>query len=58
MSIFFQLIKALTLHIKSQKDADDAYLSESTDVCDLERRMHELDQRSCNGSSGLSYGIP
>jgi len=57
MSIFFQLIKALTLHIKSQKGADDAYLSESTDVYDLERRMNELDQRSCNGPSGMSYGV-
>ncbi len=57
MSIFLQLIKALTLHIKSRKDADNAYLSESTDVYDLERRMNELDQRSCSSFGGLAYGV-
>ncbi len=57
MFLFFQLIKTLTLHIKSQKEADNAYLSESTDVYDLERRMHELDQRSCSSFGGLAYGV-
>ena len=57
MSILLQLIKALTPHIKSQKALDDAYLSDSTDVYDLERRMREIDQRSCSASGGLAYGI-
>jgi hypothetical protein len=62
MSIFLQLIqliqliKTLTPNLKSQKDLDDAYLSDSADVYDLERRMREIDQRSRNVSCGLVYG--
>jgi hypothetical protein len=58
MSILLQLIeliKSIMPKIKSQKDIDDAYLSESADVYDLERRMREIDQRDLNGSRGLSH---
>ena len=56
MSIVIQLIKALTPHIRSQKDLDEAYLTESADSCDLERRMREIDKRSQEPSHGLAYG--
>jgi hypothetical protein len=52
-----QLIKALTPNIKSQKDLDDDYLSDSTDVYDLEHRMREIDLRSRSASRGLAYGL-
>jgi|JFJP01.1.fsa_nt_gi hypothetical protein len=61
MSILLQLIeliqriKTLTQHSKSQKDLDDAYLSDSADVYDLERRMREIDLRSRSASRGLAY---
>jgi len=42
-------------NIKSQKDFDDAYLSESADIYDLERRMCKIDQRCSNASRGLVY---
>lgn len=29
---------------------DEAYLAESVDMCDLERRMRELDQRRSSGA--------
>lgn len=45
MSMLTQLIKALTSHIKSQKELDAEYLSDSTDVYDLERRMYEIELR-------------
>ena len=57
MSMVIQLIKALTPGIKSQKDRDDAYLAESVDVYDLERRMREIDQRSRKPSRGLACGL-
>jgi hypothetical protein len=56
MSMVIQLIKALTPHIRSQKDLDEAYLSESTDSCDLERRMREIDKRSQEPPRGSAYG--
>jgi hypothetical protein len=51
-----QLIKTLTPNIRSQNDLDHAYLSNSVDVYDLERRMREIDQRSHEPSRGLAYG--
>jgi hypothetical protein len=52
---FIQLIKTLTPNIMSQKDLDDAYLSDSADVYDLERRMREIDLRSSSASRGLNF---
>jgi hypothetical protein len=52
-----QLFKILTLRIKSLKDINDAYLSDSADVYDLERRMREIDQRSRSASRGLAYRL-
>ena len=56
MSKFIRLIKALTLSAKSQKDLDNAYLSESTDVYDLERRMREVDLRGRSSARALTFG--
>jgi hypothetical protein len=56
MSMVTRLTKALKPYIRSQKDLDNAYLSESTDACDLERRMREIDKRSQEPSRGLAYG--
>lgn len=56
MSKFIRLIKALALSAKSQKDLDNAYLSESTDVYDLERRMREIDLRGRSSARALSFG--
>jgi hypothetical protein len=52
-----QLIVSRMPNIKSQKDFDDAYLSESADVYDLERRMREIDQRSRSTYHGLAYSL-
>ncbi len=42
MSKFMQLIKALTPHLKSQKELDDAYLAQAADIHDLEARMQAM----------------
>jgi hypothetical protein len=45
MSHLIELIKAFVPHIPSQQELDEAYLSESVDVADVERRMVEIDHR-------------
>lgn len=55
MSKLVQLIKALAPNFKSQKDTEDAYLSKSTDVYDLERRMHEIDLRGGSATLGSAF---
>jgi hypothetical protein len=45
MSRLFALIKLLFPHAPSQKERDIAYLNQSTDIYDIERRMQEIDSR-------------
>jgi len=43
MSHIIELIKALVPHIPTQQELDEAYLNESIDACDVERRQWEID---------------
>lgn len=45
MSHIIELIKALVPHIPTQQQRDEEYLSHSVDVCDVERRLAEIDHR-------------
>jgi Protein of unknown function (DUF3563) len=56
---FIDVIKAHMPVIQTQVARDDAYLAESVDIYDLERRMREIDQRGQNRSHylGLSAGL-
>nr|WP_319565086.1 DUF3563 family protein [uncultured Rhodoferax sp.] len=60
MSMLLQLIKltkSLMPHITPHQQHDEAYLSESADIYDLEHRMRELDQRSRLDAHGLAYRL-
>jgi len=46
MSKFAEFIKALFSFFPSQKELDNAYLNQSVDIYDVERRMREIDSRS------------
>ena len=59
MSKLIELIKAYLPKLRSQKDREDAYLIESVDIYDLERRMQEIDSRAngfCTRSLALHLG--
>jgi hypothetical protein len=45
MSNLIGLIKALIPHVPTQEELDQAYLNESVDIYDVERRMAEIDHR-------------
>jgi hypothetical protein len=57
MSRLLDFIKALIPRIESQRVLDEAYLAESVDIYDLERRMRELEQRSRKASQGLTWSL-
>jgi hypothetical protein len=57
MSKLFELIKALMPRIEPQHLRDEAYLAESVDIYDLERRMREIDQRGRNASQDLIFSL-
>lgn len=56
MSTLIEIIKSLIPAFKSQHDIDEAFLSESSDVCDLERRMRLIDSDARDGARSLVYG--
>jgi len=56
MSTLIEFIKALIPGFQSQKQLDEAYLAESSDVYDLERRMREIDFASRNNAKNLVFG--
>lgn len=45
MNTFTRFVRRLLPVVQSQRERDDAYLAESVDIYDLERRMREIDQR-------------
>jgi hypothetical protein len=57
MSKLLELIKALMPTIESQHVRDEAYLAESVDIYDLERRMREIDRRGRNTSQDLTFSL-
>lgn len=57
MSALTELIKALLPDVESQAERDEAYLSASVDLYDLERRMREIDDRAHTLATGLQFGL-
>ncbi len=50
MSSFTKLIQAFLPRGNSQQERDEAYLNDSVDIYDLERRMVEIDRRKRSGA--------
>ena len=48
MSHIIELIKALVPHIPTQQQIDEEYLCHAVDVCDVERRLAEIDHRDAH----------
>ena len=57
MSKLFSLIQAILPEIEPQQARDQAYLAESVDIYDLERRMRELDQRGRAAGPDLTFSL-
>jgi len=51
------LIQAILPEIEAQQDRDQAYLAQSVDIYDLERRMREIDQRGRSTASDLTFSL-
>ncbi len=42
---------------RPQRDIDESYLSQASDLCDLERRIRAIDDRGRDPESGISLGL-
>jgi hypothetical protein len=57
MTKLLQVLKSLLPAVESQQEQDEAYLADSVDIYDLERRMREIDQRGRLSASALIFGL-
>ena len=57
MSKLFGLIQAILPEIEPQQARDQAYLAQSVDIYDLERRMREIEQRSRSAANDLTFSL-
>jgi len=57
MSTILNFLKYLLPTIQSQQERDEAFLAESVDIHDLERRMRTIDEHGRNRSAGITFGL-
>ena len=57
MSKLIGLFRALLPEIEPQQSRDQAYLAQSVDLHDLERRMREIDQRGRVAANELTFSL-
>ena len=57
MPKFLGLIQALLPEVEPQRSRDQAYLEQSVDIYDLERRMREIDQRGRCAANDLTFSL-
>ena len=57
MSKLSGLIQAILPEIEPQQARDQAYLEQSVDIYDLERRMREIEQRSRSAANDLTFSL-
>ena len=42
---------------RPQRELDETYLAQASDLCDLERRMRVIDDRGRDAASGITLGL-
>ncbi|MFY9511380.1 MAG: DUF3563 family protein [Rubrivivax sp.] len=57
MNTLLNLLKNLLPTVESQRERDEAFLAESVDIHDLERRMRVIDDRGRNRNAGIQFGL-
>ncbi len=57
MSRLLGLLQAMLPETEPRQSRDDAYLAQSVDICDLERRMREIDQRGRSAANDLTFSL-
>lgn len=57
MSWLINALKSLLHRADLRLSGDDVYLSQSVDICDLERRMRALDDGRRSALSGIAFGL-
>jgi len=57
MSDFLKFLKTLVPVMPSQRERDEAYLAESQNLADLERRIRDIEGRGRHAGSDVPFGL-
>ena len=57
MTTLLDFLKSLRPTIESAEDREAAYLAGAIDICDLERRLREIDGRGRGAWSPIAHGL-
>ena len=57
MSDLLERLKALVPSLPTERDLEEAYLSEALDIADLERRIRRIEQRGHHADSDVPFGF-
>jgi len=57
MKTLLSFLKSLLPTIEPQQERDERYLAGSVDIYDLERRMHDIDERGRGNLSPVALGL-
>ncbi|MBL8314273.1 MAG: DUF3563 family protein [Rubrivivax sp.] len=52
-----EMLKRLWSSLSTLPDADEQYLAEAVDACDLERRMRHLEIHDRPAEAGILFGL-
>lgn len=57
MLMLYHLIQSFLDLFGPQRDRDESYLAQATDLCDLERRIRAIDERGRDSESNITFGL-
>jgi Protein of unknown function (DUF3563) len=57
MFTLIQIFQSFLDGLRPQRDLDESYLAQSSDLCDLERRMRAIDDRGRDPASDITIGL-
>ncbi len=57
MKTILNILKSFLPTIASQQERDEDYLAGAVDICDLERRMRDIDERGRGNVAPIALGL-
>jgi hypothetical protein len=57
MFTLYHLSQSFFDMFRPQRDRDESYLAQASDLCDLERRIRAIDDRGRDPASGITLGL-
>jgi Protein of unknown function (DUF3563) len=57
MNTLLNFLKSFLPTLETEREREGAYLAAATDICDLERRMRDVDESGRRSWSPIAFGL-